>query len=181
MPHFHVISGCSGGGKSSLLAELGQRGHSIVPEPGRRIVAKEQAGDGAALPWSNPAAFARRAIALSLRDLEENRSAESVVFFDRGLIDAACALLHTSPGKNEEDRVLALCAQHRYQPVVFMTPPWPEIYVNDAQRKHDLYAAVAEYERLWAFYPKLGYRLIELPRNGIAFRADFVEAHIGKT
>ncbi len=116
MPHFHVISGCSGGGKSSLLAELGQRGHSIVPEPGRRIVAKEQAGDGAALPWSNPAAFARRAIALSLRDLEENRSAESVVFFDRGLIDAACALLHTSPGKNEEDRVLALCAQHRYQP-----------------------------------------------------------------
>lgn len=180
MPYFHVISGSSGGGKSSLLAELGQRGHSIVPEPGRRIVAEEQAGDGAALPWSNPAAFARRAIALSLQDFRDGQHSKNV-FFDRGLIDAACALLHTSPGKNEEDRVLALCAQHRYQPMVFMTPPWPEIYVNDAQRKHDLQAAVAEYERLCAFYPKLGYTLIELPRNSITSRADFVEAHIGKT
>ena len=36
-----MISGCSGGGKSTLQEELGQRGYATVEEPGRRIV-KEQ-------------------------------------------------------------------------------------------------------------------------------------------
>ncbi len=46
-----VISGCSGGGKSTLLAELARRGHAVVEEPGRRIVAQELARGGPALPW----------------------------------------------------------------------------------------------------------------------------------
>ena len=36
---FVVISGCSGGGKSTLLSELGRRGYGTVEEPGRRITA----------------------------------------------------------------------------------------------------------------------------------------------
>jgi predicted ATPase len=38
---FVVISGCSGGGKSTLIAELGPRGHAVVGEPGQRIVKEE--------------------------------------------------------------------------------------------------------------------------------------------
>jgi RNase adaptor protein for sRNA GlmZ degradation len=34
---FVVISGCSGGGKSALLEELGRQGYPTVEEPGRRI------------------------------------------------------------------------------------------------------------------------------------------------
>ena len=69
-----VISGCSGGGKSTLLMELARRGHAIVEEPGRRIVREELQGNGAALPWVDPVAFARRAIAMSLEDLELARN-----------------------------------------------------------------------------------------------------------
>jgi hypothetical protein len=47
---FVAISGCSSGGKSTLLAELGRRGHATVEEPGRRIVKQELAGEGSALP-----------------------------------------------------------------------------------------------------------------------------------
>ena len=61
-----ILSGCSGGGKSTLLEELGARGHAIVPEPGRRIVRDEMASSGNALPWIDPEAFARRAIAISI-------------------------------------------------------------------------------------------------------------------
>jgi predicted ATPase len=39
MNRFVVISGCSGGGQSSLVAELGRRGRTILEEPGRRIAA----------------------------------------------------------------------------------------------------------------------------------------------
>ncbi len=63
-----VISGCSGGGKSTLLDALKDLGYHIVKEPGRRIVAEELACGGSALPWADPVAFARRAIRLSLAD-----------------------------------------------------------------------------------------------------------------
>jgi predicted ATPase len=68
MDRFVVISGCSGGGKSTLLAELGRCGHTVVDEPGRRIVVEEMKGGGSALPWVDAAAFARRAIAMALAD-----------------------------------------------------------------------------------------------------------------
>ena len=65
---FVVISGCSGGGKSTLLAELAGRGYAVVEEPGRRIVQEELAASGAALPWVDAAAFAGRAMAVALAD-----------------------------------------------------------------------------------------------------------------
>lgn len=63
-----VISGCSGGGKSSLLAELKARGHRVVEEAGRRIIAAETAAGGTALPWIDLAAFLRRAIGIAIAD-----------------------------------------------------------------------------------------------------------------
>jgi len=51
MENFVTISGCSSGGKSTLLAELRRRGFATVEEPGRRIVAEELKRGGNALPW----------------------------------------------------------------------------------------------------------------------------------
>lgn len=65
---FVLITGCSGGGKSSLLSGLKGRGYNVVEEPGRRIVEEEKAGAGAALPWVDLAAFARRAVVMSRSD-----------------------------------------------------------------------------------------------------------------
>ena len=45
MDRFVVISGCSGGGKSTLLAELGRRGYAVVEEPGLRIVQNQAISD----------------------------------------------------------------------------------------------------------------------------------------
>ncbi|AHK02241.1 ATPase [Agrobacterium tumefaciens] len=65
MHHFIILSGCSGGGKSTLLAELAHRGFATVEEPGRRIVIEETRNNGTALPWIDLEAFARRAIAMA--------------------------------------------------------------------------------------------------------------------
>jgi predicted ATPase len=167
---FVVISGCSGGGKSTLLAELARRGYAVVEEPGRRIVQEELAINGAALPWVDGAAFARRAIDVALADREAARALSGWVFFDRGLVDAAAALQHMT-GEPALDRVGHL---HRYHRRVFLTPPWPEIYATDAERRHDLDAAVSEYDRLSNAYPSLGYEVIVLPKIGVSERADFI-------
>jgi predicted ATPase len=175
MDRFIILSACSGGGKSTLLEALKRRGHHVVEEPGRRIVIEELQGDGSALPWVDAPAFARRAIAMSLADRETAAKLSGMVFFDRRLIDAASALEHLTG-----ESVLASLAQlHRYNTHVFLTPPWPEIYVGDRERRHDLEAAIAEYERLGAAYPALGYEVHILPKIGVEERADFVHSVLG--
>lgn len=169
---FIVLSGCSGGGKSTLLEELRRRGHATVDEPGRRIVQEELAMGGSALPWIDLAAFARRAIDLALADRAAMQGYDGLVFFDRGLIDAAVAF-EASGGEPVLD---ALAAAHRYNDRVFLTPPWPDIYAGDAERRHGFDAALEEYARLERAYPRLGYETVILPKVSVAERADFVLA-----
>lgn len=170
MNRFVVLSGCSGGGKSTLLAELAKRGYGSVEEPGRRIVAQEQASDGAALPWVDVEAFLKLAIDVSRQDLAKAGANDGWTFFDRGLVDAASALAQVTgtPLSNYLSTELA------YYPLVFLTPPWPEIYVTDSQRQHQLPEAIQEYERLLIDYPLLGYRVIIIPKTSVQDRTDFV-------
>jgi predicted ATPase len=166
---FVVVSGCSGGGKSSVLAELAQRGHAVVKEPGRRIVEAEMRANGRALPWVDLDAFLARILDLARADLAA-RHPSGWVFFDRGLIDAAVALAHVS-GTPLHDTLRTAPRFHRR---VFLTPPWPEIYVEDEVRRHDLTSATAEYERLLAAYPALGYDITLLPKTSVSARADCI-------
>lgn len=170
MERFVTISGCSGGGKSTLVAELARRGHAVVEEPGRRIVREELEGDGAALPWVNGAAFARRAIAMALEDRVQASTQRGWVFFDRGLVDAAAALEHLTG----EPAIATVARPHVINRRVFLAPPWPVIFASDAERQHGFEAAVAEYDRLRAAYAALGHELVVLPKVSVRERADFV-------
>jgi len=170
MDRFIVISGCSGGGKSTLLAELGRRGHAIVQEPGRRIVQEELQANGSALPWRDGVAFARRLVDMALADRLLAQTLSGWVFFDRGLIDAAVALQHLTG-----ERALVTFGQsHRFNRRAFFAPPWQEIYRTDEVRRHSLDVAIAEYERLAQAYTALGYRICILPKATVADRADFI-------
>jgi predicted ATPase len=170
-----VISGCSSGGKSTLIDELTKRGHAVVEEPGRRIIADEIARGGAALPWVDLAAFAQRAIEVTLQDRDDAARHSGWVFFDRSLVDAAVALDHVSGERHAE----ALCYAHRYHHRVFLAPPWPEIFDNDADRRHDIGAAIEEYDRLRDAYPRFGCEVVLLPKIPVSARADFVLDFLG--
>jgi predicted ATPase len=167
---FVVISGCSGGGKSSLLAELHRRGHTVVEEPGRRVVKQEMENRGLALPWTDKIAFVRRVLEMALADWTFAHVYEGWVFFDRGIIDAAAGLEHLTG----EPVPATLELSHRYHRRIFLTPPWPEIYITDLERRHGLDEALAEYFRLLKVYPSLGYEASLLPKIGISERADFL-------
>ncbi len=153
-----------------MLAELGRRGYLTVEEPGRRIVKEQLAGDGYALPWVDAVAFARRAMEVALADRQSIGQAADWVFFDRGLVDAASALQHLAGGTTG----ISVCESNRYYLRVFLTPPWPEIYVTDAERRHGLDQALEEYHRLLEAFPALGYQIIELPKVSVIDRADFI-------
>ncbi|MBR9764997.1 MAG: AAA family ATPase [Rhodobacteraceae bacterium] len=178
MRNFHVISGCSGGGKSTLLEALRQSGAHVVPEPGRRIVEAERDPDSPRLPWNDLACFAEAAIALALEDLARTRALPGPVFFDRGLVDAVAARWQArgAPERAGKDPLLQA---RPYARRVFLTPPWPDIHVTDATRPHGLAEAMAEHERLARLYPALGYEVMEIPRASVSQRADFVRRFTG--
>nr|WP_208413662.1 AAA family ATPase [Sphingomonas leidyi] len=161
-----AISGCSGGGKSTLLDALARRGFATMAEPGRRIVAA-----GGPMPWDDPAGFARRAIALALADLDAAARLPGPVFFDRGLIDAVVAFEHATGEAAPVDPA------NRYDRV-FLAPPWPEIHVVDDARRHGMDEALAEYARLEAAWPGFGYAVERLPKIDVEARADFVLARL---
>lgn len=149
----------------------------MVEEPGRRIIAEETAVGGSGLPWIDLAAFLRRAIAMAIADHAAAAKNTGWTFFDRGLIDAAAAL----QAMTGDDVLRPLAAAHRYHRRMFMAPPWPEIYVADDGRRHGFEAAVAEYDRLAATYPALGYEVVLLPKIPTAARADFVLAALAES
>lgn len=176
---FVLVTGCSGGGKSTLVQELARLGHRTVEEPGRRIVREELAGAGGALPWVDPEAYARRAVRMAVADWRAARAADDGAgwtFFDRGVIDAASAV-QVATGR----AVLApLARRYRYARLVFLAPPWPEIRATDAERRHDFAAALDEHERLARELPALGYETRLLPKVPVAERAAFVLAALAR-
>lgn len=173
MPACYVISGCSGGGKSSLLSALAQRGYATIKEPGRRIVRQEIKEGGDALPWIDPVTFARRALAIARKDWEQVRSTHSPltsVFFDRSAIDAVSFLKSLEPDTDMQAELGSIC----YEKMVFMAPPWSDIFRQDTERKHDFAKAREEFGRLMQHYPALGYQVMLLEKTTIEQRLEFV-------
>ena len=141
-----------------------------MPEPGRRIIADEIAANGNALPWVDMKAFARRAVETAKADLEAVQHLDTLVFFDRGLIDAAVALEHSGGSKIQD----TVSGAPRYADRVFVTPPWEELFAQDADRRHSFRSAVEEYHRINQALDDLGYTRIELPKASIRERVDMV-------
>lgn len=170
-----LITGCSGGGKSTLLNALEHEGHTTVPEPGRRIVQEENARNGAALPWVDMKAFAHRAIEIAYTDLASAKKQVGFVFFDRGLVDAAVALEFAggeSVRKTLGDRL-------HYSQTVFLAPPWPEIFAQDEERRHGIQSATDEFYRLETALLDLGYDVCLLPKCSVNERVNFVSKNLG--
>lgn len=174
--NFVVLSGCSGGGKSTLLQALSAQGFATIPEPGRRIVAEERAAGGTALPWMNPLAFTSRAVAMAKADLQTAKALPGPVFFDRGLVDAAAALAHAGGPPLTETLPLGRV----YASTVFLAPPWPEIYRHDADRQHHFQEAEAEFHRLEEVFAELSYKIILLPKVAVPERVAFVIETLAK-
>jgi predicted ATPase len=173
-----VISGCSGGGKSTLLKELSARGHAVFEEPGRWVVKDQLARGGDALPWADAVAFLELCVARGVEQwAEASRGSTGLCFFDRSIVDAFNGF--EALGAAAPARFAQALEERRYHRQVFMTPPWPEIYATDAERRHTYTEAVQEFERLRRFYARQDYAVVMLPKIAPRERADFVLGRVG--
>ena len=173
---FVVISGCSGGGKSTLLNELSNKGYLVVPEIGREIVKEQLEIGGNITPWQNPKLFCELLIEKSIsayhKALKKTAPNDQIIFFDRSFLDGMSyyETLNTKDSLKYESFIKKL----KFHPIIFMTPPWEEIFCQDDERKHSFEEAVKEYERLIEYYPKCGYQVIEIPKAAVSERVKFI-------
>ena len=176
--HFIVLTGGPGSGKTTLFEALAARGYATAPEAGRNIIQDQSAVGGSALPWDNKALFAELMLAWELRSHRAAARQDGPVFFDRGVPDTLAYLkLCGLPTPAHMQKA----AEHfRYNRRVFIAPPWPEIFTQDAERKQDIEEAQRTYDALADTYPRYGYQLITLPHASVEERLAFIVQRLKK-
>ena len=170
--NFYIITGCSGGGKSTLIDALRTRGFQCVNEVGRQIVQQQMRIGGDGTPWQDQVKFRELLLSHYMHAYEQVAERIHPVFFDRGIPEGIGYSRLVDVPTLEHHRAAARI--YRYAKKVFITPPWREIFKNDEERKHSFETAVAEYELTLKVYPDNGYELIEIPRAPVAERVDFI-------
>ena len=171
------MTGGPGSGKSTLIDALGAHGIAVMPEAGRAIIQDQVAIGGAALPWGDRLAFSEQMLGWELRSYREAQRQAGPVLFDRGIPDVAGYL--TLSGLPVGAHVARAVADYRYRRDVFIAPPWPEIFMPDAERRQSLAEADATFHALADAYSQAGYGLVPLPRAPVADRVQFVLSRIG--
>jgi predicted ATPase len=173
---FIVISGCSSGGKSTLIAELSHHGYTVMPEVGREIVKAQLALGNPILPWKDPVGFCELLVEKSVARYHEasniHDAKANLIFFDRCFLEGISYLQTLNiANAHQYDHIVN---ELRYYPIIFMTPPWEEIFCEDPERQNTFKNAVAEYERLLADYVKFGYDLVILPKTSVKERYQYI-------
>ena len=164
-----VITGGPGAGKTTLLCELGHRGFATVEDTPRTIIRSRRALGLS--PRPSPLEFAEQVLRRDV-ELYEQNAGEARAFFDRGVLDALAMVVDAAPERRPE--ALALAVEYPYHPLVFVLPPWEEIYLNDDERDHPFAHAVRVCESLVAWYQLCGYQIAQVPKLPVAERCDYV-------
>jgi len=169
-PQKYIITGGPGAGKTSLIAALKKAGYACSEEVSRQLIREEAAGHSQCLPWTNLACFANKVLDRMIAHYHQTAGHTGITFFDRGIPDIIAYL--KAAGLPVPGRYYTALQQHRYQPQVFILPPWPAIYVNDAERWQTYDEAVQLYAAIRETYGELGFTLIEVPPASVANRMD---------
>ena len=171
-PNLFVVSGGPGSGKTTVLGELAKLGFPHAPEVARQIIKEQVQANGKALPWIDREAFTRLMLQRSIQAYLEHAPARRPVFSDRGIPDTlGYARLIGLP---DTCAIESACRYYRYAPLVFLAPPWKEIYETDNERKQDFAEAERTFNEVARAYRQCGYDLIELPKLPPPARAQVI-------
>lgn len=173
----YVISGGPGAGKTTLLAALRRAGCVGVAEVSRALIQEQVALGSGLVPWLDLGGFAELAQARMVDQYVAASQHTGTVFFDRGLPDLLAYL--EVAGQPVPAATRAAVAAHPYQSPIFLAPPWPDIYVNDAERWQTFAEAETLYQALRRTYQNLGYPVLDLPKASVAERVAFVQTVVG--
>jgi predicted ATPase len=168
--NFFVFTGGPGAGKSTLLNALSAYRLPHVSETARAII-KERL-EKKLSPRPAAAEFAKQIFKTDHWKYLENIWRSDILLFDRSFLDSSFMLQESDDAYFEE--IKDVMQTLRFNKMVFIAPPWEEIYEKDAERDQTFKEAQDIYEKLFDWYSFNHYHLIDLPKVPIADRVRFV-------
>ena len=165
-----VITGGPGAGKTTTLNALAERGYIYAPDSARAII-RERLASGLS-PRPPLEQFGDNILQMDMARYRETPVTDHPVFFDGGIVGALCFLdqLNAISPKKVEEYVRSF----PYNKVVFLMPPWEEIYRTDSERDQTFSESVQVFEDLRKWYARWDYEIIEAPRTATDQRVNFI-------
>jgi predicted ATPase len=155
--NWHVITGASCSGKTTLIDQLSTKGFQTAAEAGRQYFEKEMAKGRTIEETRKDRASFTRLIYDTMRNQERQLRVDDVIFLDRGLPDALAFFRFAGIDPNE---ILPDCFQYRYDSV-FLLQRLP--YQQDGVRAAED-AIAADFElAILRDYSALGYDVVKVP------------------
>ena len=172
MPKKIVITGGPGSGKTSLVSYLLNQGHQCMPEISREITLEAQKQGIEQLFLEDPILFSQKLLEGRLLQFNATQHLEKTfLFFDRGLPDITAYMDYSQTVY--PDFFLKTCHSNKYD-IVFLLPPWEDIYAQDNERYETFEEAQVIHNFLLEGYEKYGYQVIEIPFGSLESRKDFI-------
>lgn len=167
-----MITGGPGSGKTSLVSYLLNIGHQCMPEISRAVTIEAQKQGIEQLFLEDPILFSRKLLEGRLGQFNDTQDLEKTfLFFDRGLPDITAYMDFTKT--DYPDYFSETCQNNRYD-VIFLLPPWKEIYKQDNERYETYEEALKIHNFLLSGYEKYGYEVIEIPFGNLKERKEFI-------
>jgi predicted ATPase len=171
MPKRFVLTGAMGSGKSTILKLLQATGLAVIEEPARQILAEQRSIGDDGVPEKNPKYFSQLLLSRAIYQFKQMQEYDGNIIYDRGIPDVIAYFqlfdLNYSPAQQASKLF-------RYEPHVFVFPPWQEIYTTDDERKMPFELARSFGINVQEIYKENGYTLIQVPCVSPQERAQFI-------
>lgn len=170
-----IITGGPGTGKSTIIDLLENRGYPCHREVSRAVIKEELDKGSDLLPWQDLPGFSETVFKGQTEQYHQAKE-NHINFFDRGLPDVIAYLRKDSlPTEMLDD----LVPHYPYHSEIFVTPPWPEIYKTDSERREDFETMQSIHNSLVDTYKSFGYEVVEVPKENSFKRANFILERLG--
>src|SRR5262245_16725040 len=171
MPNLRfVLTGGPWAGKTTVLEALAARGYQYVPESARALIRQRLAAGLSPRPPLEQ--FGRDILRMDITRYRDTPVIDAPVFFDRSIVDAVSMLAEHGALSGTEAE--AQISAYRYKPVVFLLPPWQEIYRQDSERDPTFPEAIQICASVAQWYARWQYQTVEVPRAGVEERVEFI-------
>lgn len=168
-----IITGCPGSGKSTLLNALSNTGWQFFPEFARVVIKEQLQVNSRQVPWDDVMGFSLLVLDKMKAIKAEVKQSDHLVLLDRGIPDI---LAYCKKANLPDDTIFqSELHSYPYHKVAFILPPWKEIYCSDGIRKENFEEACLIDSYLREIYAKLGFELIEIPKDTVENRLVYIQ------